>query len=236
MHIFFMHIMKTAGTSFRNLLEESLGEALFPTVENLHQRNNRYYYSAIEMLDLADELESRQVICGHLPYSLAETLGFGVATFLREPVSRTLSMLRHRRQKSPKFAAMSVREMLSHPFVEKQVRDYQSKYFAVPHKQDVNLPFSWAEKDFDRAKRRLAQTEFVGITEYFDESLDLFTNRTGLELPAARRLNVTENPIIQPSEYELDLIRQLVARDLELYELAKKLFWQRVNSRFSAPN
>ena len=232
--IFFMHIMKTAGTSFRKLLEESLGKSLFPTDERLRQRQNRHYYSAIEIMELVrlDELASCRVLCGHLPYALVETpefRNFSLATFLREPVSRTLSMLRHRRRNSPKFAAMGVQEMLSHSaFVEGQIRDYQSKYFAFSdHKQDVNLPFSWEKQDFERAKQRLAQSEFVGITEYFDQSLELFKNQTGLELAAARRVNVAENAVIQPSDDELALIRQLVARDLEIYEVAKELFLSR---------
>ncbi len=81
----FIHIPKTAGTTFNAIIE--------PLLSGL-SHCPEYFLPALAQLDL-DQLRSFQVFRGHFPYALFSDIifpeGFIGLTFLRDPVERTRS-------------------------------------------------------------------------------------------------------------------------------------------------
>lgn len=87
-HLAFIHIPKTAGSTFNTILEPLLaGLSSFPA----------YFLDGLVQSELED-LRNFQVFRGHLPYALFSDIifpeGFIGLTFLRDPVERTASNYR----------------------------------------------------------------------------------------------------------------------------------------------
>ena len=47
----FVHVMKTAGTSFRSMLEQGFDAEIYPTQAELHRHPRHFYLSAPELLE-----------------------------------------------------------------------------------------------------------------------------------------------------------------------------------------
>lgn len=230
-NIFFLHIMKTAGTSMRLMLERRLREEMYPWRRDIKQNHRHQYLPNADLVERFREEDKRwprrRVIIGHYPYVLAAEVfpkPF-IATFLRDPVKRTLSIIAHRRRKSPEFADCSITEILQHrPFVEGQVLNYQTRVFAINDPMvHVNARGTTSEADCQRALERLARTGFVGLTERFEESLALFHKRTGIRFHERPRKDNVSQPL-QASAEELAMIESLVEHDQRLYQAATERF------------
>src|SRR5690349_10410621 len=110
---FFVHLQKTAGTSFLFRLRRQFGRAaIYPGAED---EGNVAAVITVDHLvkrwrEHGDELK---VVTGHFPLCTADLLGGGFTTFtvLREPVARTLSYLRHHRKLTPEDAHKSLEEI-----------------------------------------------------------------------------------------------------------------------------
>jgi hypothetical protein len=82
----------------------------------------------------------------------------------------------------------------------------------------------------DYAKLRLSSCAFVGVTEYFDESIALLQRTFGWRIPAqVETLNASRQKI-PPEEISrecLEKIRELNNLDFQLYEHGNSIFRQR---------
>ncbi len=236
--LFFIHIMKTGGTSFRKMLTRAISRSkdLYPNDQDLETLPNHWYPSARQVVqDKCDhKLRDFDVLCGHYPMMLGEHVfdePYWTVAILRDPVRRTLSMLAHRRKHSAEFADRDPQAMLDdEEFVAKQVRNYQTKMFAFDNFDEcvatVNCPLSISPERFQLACQRLRRLDVVGLTEQFEESVDCIGRLTGMKFSKVIRTNVTKNRRrITAGEDELEKrIIELVPYDIELYELAKQLF------------
>lgn len=227
----FIHIMKTAGTSFRTMLEDHLGGAVYPAKEELDQLQDGFYLRPPEFVEqLADgrlDLADRRVVCGHYSAAFVELLpgAWRTATVLREPVSRTLSMIsHHHRRRRHKFdfrSRLPVAEYLDdRDFVECNILNYQTKIFAAGPTDNVNRPYSVDAAAFERAKERLDATDFVGLTEEFGESVRMFERMSGMAL-GSEVLHTGKSPRYSASDADIARIHDLVGYDIELYERAR---------------
>jgi hypothetical protein len=225
----FVHVMKTAGTSFRTMLEQGLAAAIYPTQDELRRHPRHFYLTAPELLDGiaggAVDLAGRRVVCGHYAAALADDLpgSWRVATFLRDPVKRSLSMIAHRHKRATRLARFVKPDVSAwldrEDFVERQIRDYQTKAFALDGRGEVNRPHAIDAEGFARAKARLLAADFVGLTERLSESARLFEGMSGLRLGPPPHRN--KSPAYAASAAEIARIRALVPHDIELYELAR---------------
>ena len=96
---FFVHLQKTAGTSFSRQMKEFGRPAIYPS-----DQDGNPITRAIDVEHLLarwrDRRDQIRVITGHFPLCTVELLDadFNTFTVLREPVERTLSYLRHHRK------------------------------------------------------------------------------------------------------------------------------------------
>lgn len=228
----FIHIMKTAGTSFRTMLENHLGPAVYPTKKEVQQLPDGFYLRPSQFVEqLADgrlDLTGRQVVCGHYSAAFVETLpgAWRTATVLREPVGRTLSMIAHhhrrRRHKLDFRGRLPVAEYLDNPsFVASNLLNYQTKVFAAGPTDNVNQPYPVDAAAFERARERLDAMDFVGLTEAFGDSVHMFERMSGLAL-GADVLHAGKSPRYSTTEADIARIRDLVGYDIELYEIARR--------------
>ena len=232
---FFIHIMKSAGTSLRWTLEEQLGTAVYPTRDELSSNpiTGQYLHSN-EFIQYANtgstNVRDKRFIFGHYPFVVTESLIFNVksAAFFREPIQRSISMINHRKTygntELKNFSAIEI--LQNEAFVRRQIRNYQTKVFAINDLEiNANDVFDVDDSAFSRASDNLAKLDFVGITEHMSCSMKLFGKRSGFDVPTSiRKFNVGKPNQIEVNGELISRLQQELHYDLQLYELAKSIF------------
>ena len=254
---FFLHIPKTAGRSFRRVLQRDSGLG-----EVLRIPHDDRAFPAIATAD------DYPVVQGHVAYPVAATLRHPLfmMTFLRRPVDRVVSLFEHSRRK-PEFP-MSQRLMKSGIDSPKELvargiaSNQQTKLLGTEYDFSELLErFKRGElgarqarlrllqetrrdatpETLERAKARLQEMQFVGITEAFDDSLRLFSKALGIDSDlTSYRIDAASagEQRARRSRYgedELAAVAEANRFDLELYEFAKDLFEQRFQAAFDEP-
>jgi hypothetical protein len=221
----FMHIGKTAGTSVQHtLLEAMAGAAIF--------------HESLENFDVvsAAELSINDLVIGHFTYQHVKKLRPDrlLMTFLRDPVERVISNYSFLRSESPMSnysrraieaaRALTLREFLlcEEPAVRMVTANCQAKWLAYDIRPKHQSRISSLQGE---AERNLASFDFVGIVEYFSESIAALSREIGVEL-VIKRLNVTGARFSEPpvSSEDVELIRRMNAVDIALYQGARRKF------------
>ena len=249
--ILFHHIPKTAGSTFRAILE------------NMFSRDEVCPAEIPEELEAltSPELECFKLFAGHFSYEnnenmLSENIWI---SFLRNPTDRIISYYynlialdrmpdswaeRFNNRADWKEFLVEIRKMSLQEFIlsknKKAVKiteNRQTQAF-VPDNIRLNVK-DWSiynAENIELAKKNLRERfAFVGIQEYFDLSLDLFSMTFALNpinaVPYTTNLNTKKT---REAKYEIEpatlaLIKEKNTMDIELYEYAKELFFERIN-------
>lgn len=219
--------MKTGGTSLRKMLISELGEkAIFPNDTELNELPHGWYPSSDFVEQQSGRLREHKILIGHHPFSLCTKLDkkYKPVIFLREPISRTISMMGHRKRNSPELAHLSDEELLDNKeFVENQILNYQTKILSMKSGH-VNLFHHTTHEDLNLALENIKHLAFIGIHEYFFASCSLFDKlfHTGIAKHVLHE-NVNPSPR-QLSEGLLKKIKPLIILDELLYSEALKQF------------
>lgn len=234
--LFFMHIPKTAGTTFVNILEQLYTvDDICPPYEGLSQLIKNY---------TPQQLTNFKLIRGHFPYELLKHLNSEprLVTFLRHPIQRTISAFNHlKRWDIPQeksfydnardFAKqtqnISLDELMKETELANHIRNKTQKFLVGKlGRANANLPL-----DLEQAKERLAGFEFIGVTEHFDESLALFLYTFNLpEMISYKTYNVAPNKSSKTeiSQNVLDYLAEINQDEIELYEYGLSIFKNRL--------
>lgn len=246
--VFFVHVMKTGGTTvFRYLRENFELDQLYPyrvldiqldgdEVDLTHHLRVPY------LVGLSEERRRRiRVYTGHFPSVTPELLGgdFLTVTILRDPVERTISLLRQLTRATHWLdptdrppLALPLDEVYDHPAVfEPLIHDHQTKVFSMRAADRPDTYRDVIQVDEERlalAKHNLTQVDVLGITERYDDFLDHLGSQTGWHLQRGLQKNAAppeDAPVVSAS-----LRRRIAADnaiDVELYSFAKRLLDER---------
>lgn len=196
----FVHIPKTAGTSFRAAVVERLGESAVAmdygrTSERTSPVVRELLYERGDLPALVDALRGTRMVVGHFPATKYLPLlpDAPLVTFLREPLRRLES----------EFVAAAATQGFGGTFDE-----FLERPDARNKQSDHLRPLS--PRHFD----------FVGRTESYEDDLFRFGRWYGERFPL-RRINVRNAP--SPARYDtgtLERLAALHAEDLALDALA----------------
>jgi hypothetical protein len=235
----FIHVMKTGGRTLLSHLRANFE----PDERYPHDKLDFRFDGDISRLEvdylagLPTERRRRiRVYAGHYPYVAFQLLGerFVTMTLLRDPVERTISLLRQFRRKDPwadagpEYRPPTLEQVYANPVVfGPLVHNHQTKIFSMTegdHPRTYMDDIEIDESRLDLAKRNLATVDIVGLTERYDEFLRELTNRTGWVVAPDVRKNVTPEDELQPVS---DSLRRQIAEDnridIEFYEYAREL-------------
>lgn len=202
--IYFKHIEKTAGTSFKTLLRSNYGVFVVEANKVKKEVFNQ------EDFEFASQVFFKiKAISGHnLPPPTELNIKDQIpVTFLRNPVARCVSHYQDR----------VLRNSLTLNFEE---------WIGMPENQNFMVQAISGSNDLSKAKSILKNDYFfVGITERFEESIRLLKNQFDepLKLYYNRRITASSNEIknkILADESSLALLNKYNALDLELYNYA----------------
>ena len=247
---YFLHIPKAAGTTFCF--------SVLPKFFDYTEICPAHDYPEVLPMPPA-ELSKFRLFRGHFYYFFHRLLPVKPTylTFLRDPVERTLSLYDHIYRDTRHFqhdAVLSLKDGLRDavnspellppnfqvtalacdldPF--KTMAEARAahpagldEYSVIYGEMTKRLP---TRDELAIACRRLEEMEFVGITERFDESVELLCRTFGWTVPPYESLNIapvrTRRESVAPDV--LEALVQAHQLDFELYEFAKRLFSRRI--------
>jgi hypothetical protein len=229
---FFVHMMKTAGTALRyRLINHFSASAVYPA-EGVDGQGKDLVEGVLSIKYLLDRLAERgdevRVITGHFPLCTADLLGerFTTFTLLREPVERTLSFLRDRRDHGPaEHRDRPLEQIYDDPFwFNGFAHNHMTKMLSLTVAELQNGMFThvgFSRERIDRAMEAVARMDAVGLQERYEDFCGELTARFGWDLGEPQVVNASE-PVEVPDAFR-ERIAEDNALDVELYEFARQL-------------
>ncbi len=224
-----MHILKTGGVSLYVRLQRHFGDqAVYPAPSDGDPADVApQLFPHILLERWAARRAEIRVVTGHFPLCTAELLGadFTIMTVLRDPVSRTLSYLRHHRDTTPADADRPLEEIYEdparfRPFIE----NHMVKMLSMKAEEMSNGMMTVIDLDSRRlraAKRALRKMDEFGLQEELEAFAKRLERRFGWRLGPPVHENVT-----RPTDVP-DSFRRRIAEDnrldMELYEYGRRL-------------
>ena len=234
--LFFVHVMKTGGATFRRRLEANLGEEhVFPNAAidtDLLAANLSVDYLA----GLPEErVAVLQAYTGHFPFAATQILpgSFVTMTVLRDPVERTISYLKHCRKYQEQHHGMALEAIYEDSwFFPTMMDNHQAKVFAITPEDHAPTVAEVIEIDDARlaqAKANLESVDFVGLHEHYDDFVAEVTEHFGWTGAAPMSWHVSEpEPIADAFRSR---IAEDMAADVELFAFAQELYHRRPRAR-----
>jgi Sulfotransferase family len=228
--LFFIHIMKTAGTSFRYLVMRNVAPSAVYPHPNHDSDLARAYSDPGYLTRLPDERKQHiSAYMGHFPYAAVELLDgqFTTCTVLRHPVDRTISFLAQTRQLE--LPDHSLEQIYENPWkFAFGIHNYQARVFAltttdVPFTVMNGVPIDDARLAL--AKARLADVDVLGLQDRYQEFAQEVARLAGWPLPKAERHRVGVPAHV--SRWLRRRIEEDNAVDMEFYEYAREIYAER---------
>lgn len=256
---YFLHIPKTAGTSFRVALENRFAlDEICP-----------HYELQPLMAAHRDRPQGWRLYRGHLGYNLVTLLPFSlrVVTVLRAPEARLLSHFRHiaRDPHHPRHRlvaeeGMTLEDFLSDPELARELTNQQARQlgqgvprdrlqamlaasdsqqeFARRYRAAIPADEASDQADLERALARLPDLALVGLAEELPTTLArlarLLGGRPPRQVPHLNADPRGERPAF--SRRLRSLVEQATWADRILYEKARKLFHEGPPSGWPLPD
>ena len=235
---FFVHLQKTAGTSLTSQLRDRFGTAaVYPDTSDLVPEEPVEVLSVTSVEHLQERWRERrreiQVVTGHFPLCTTELLDdeFRTFTLLREPVSRTLSYLRHHRKMVAGDRHLSLTEIYEDPFrFHGLVHNHMVKMFSLTAQEmtaGALTPVEFTEERLDAAKKGLETVDVIGVQEDYPGFCTQLRRSFGWRLGKERHLNRSQSDA--PEAELAERIRTDNAHDIELYRFALELITRRTS-------
>jgi len=240
---FFVHVMKTGGMSlFQQFRANFPLDELYPTRDIDIRYDGKFRHLELPyLLGIAPERRQKlRLYAGHFPYVACEMLGggFTTMTLLRDPVERTISMLRqlgrnvdwigpnHEGEAPPDRTLEEVYD--DRTVFDALIHDHQTKIFSMTvadHPQSYRQTIHVDAARLALAKENLARVDVVGLMDGYDDFLDELATRFGWTIRHDIRSN--EAPSGGEPQPVSDALRARIvednAIDIEFYEYAKQL-------------
>jgi len=224
---FFLHIPKTAGTSFKKMLATNFyKKEIFPNKKDIRINKGRYP-NINDVLSNIDRINKTRLLLGHYPYIVHRALPnpTKVITFLRDPVQRVVSNLLHTQKNEVRFQKMSIEEIYNRAghwhFQNLQTR------FLCDHHDGISMRFTsnlkLGKPAVEKAIKNLEQLYFVGVTENFDLSIQKLKKISGLKFKKSVYVNKSKSQANVSAEF-LRIIENDNELDIILYNKALEIF------------
>jgi hypothetical protein len=243
---FFVHVMKTGGTSFVFQLSRNFApDEVYPdaALDRRSPTDAEPYASFTALERLPPERRAAiRIYTGHLPLVARELMGPDLVTLtlLRDPVDRTVSVLKHFKRLWPRYGDLSLDAIYDDELVYRHfVEHYQTRMFALTGADDTHAFASVTDYetlrdalgdparrsaaldegavvaiDADRlalAKQNLATVDVIGVNEAFDVFVDELREGYGW-WPSGERFDPRANVSPEPWVAS-DALRARIERD-----------------------
>jgi len=257
-HIYFVHVMKSSGTSIEGILRRkgTLSHGKLQPVLAYYCSHMLYFYKGAKT-----NPNMRYISLDKRSFGLHKMVpdpGYYV-TILRNPVDRFVSMYYYIKQ--DRYPRLLEDQLFDDIFNSENLDDFLEKtknkqlpffdnhsirmfhfdrfpevFSTFSGGKDTYIPGSTEivkinQSHYEEALRNLKNCAFVGITEHFDESQRMLEKLLGLGSTRTVAINVNKNyKKNSVTETQRKLIEPRVEYDLKLYEDALKIFKSQYNN------
>jgi hypothetical protein len=218
---FFLHIPKTAGTSFRQMLQYQFKESEVFVNEKKIIELGGYPDFAVLKEKYIGELSDIKLLVGHFPFITHTLIGDNVKilAFFRDPVQRVISFLNFYKATDERYKNSSMEFIF-----EEEIN------------QTSNMQVSLLSEGFfepglsrlDIAIENMKKMDFIGLSEDFKNSVLLSENIFNWNLGRKRKVNVTEKKYFISKELMIR-IEEMNDEDIVLYDEVKKRYIELCN-------
>jgi hypothetical protein len=243
---FFVHVMKTGGTSFVFQLSRNFAaDEVYPDIaRDRRSPTDAEPYASLTALErlTPERRDAIRIYTGHLPLAARDLMGPDLVTLtlLRDPVDRTVSVLKHFKRLWPRYGDLSLDAIYDDELVFRHfVEHYQTRMFALTPADGTRSFASVTDyatlrralddpshasraldagavvaMDKDRltlAKRNLATVDVIGVNESFDAFVARLRDDYGW-WPSGERFDARANVSAEPWEAG-DALRARIERD-----------------------
>jgi hypothetical protein len=240
---FFAHVQKAAGTSlFVRLQRQFEAAEIYPDesdVDAARSAGGDERFPRLTSTLLVSHLLARyairgdqiRLVAGHFPVRTTELLGddFRTITVLRDPIDRTLSALRHQRERAPEDGGTPIEELYEDPVrFHGLIHNHMVKMLSLSPEEILAGDGVLARVDeitptrLSEAKQRVEEVDVLGLHDRLEELGAELTSRFGWSLGAPVHANRTE-----PVEVSAAFRRRIAAdnaADVELFEHAAEVW------------
>ncbi|MDY6781479.1 MAG: sulfotransferase family 2 domain-containing protein [Cyanobacteriota bacterium] len=229
--IYFLHIRKTAGSSFFKKVKAS---ERAPELRSFDGFQKYFaYFLQHPKTDLSHSIIRTHAYYGMHYFNLGHLFDSGKYTYvtiLRDPIDRAISyyyyVIKERKAKYKHTDSILASAVDLKAFYQRPKRDNeQTRILSGRHSKFFDKCNPWL---LDTAKKHLSNNfSVVGLTERFDETVSLFNQKFDWDLNpnvANAKVNLARPKQQQLSEEILNSLRESHKFDLELYDFAVKLF------------
>jgi hypothetical protein len=218
MKYIFIHIGKTAGTSFRTFLESNIKRPYWGYGKLWHLTDGRDTNKFLESEPNGMEvLNYFNLFSEHFSYGLhpyLKTKNYQYITILREPLKRTISSYRYAKD----------RGWISN---ETKILDWAKKEKPTLISYQIDrvsgVPNDSLDIKIKVALKNLKDDKFLfGITEKYNEFIDLCCEKNSW-VPQYKTINVTQSKNTVTDE-EKDKLKELLSEEIKFYNEVVKVY------------
>lgn len=231
--IIFLHVAKTAGSSFREELAERFqpSENVFVDFSTVELPIDLKKYAAImdeNLLELNDRRMARcRMVSGHFTYGQISgkknLVQSRLVTFIRHPISRLVSFY--------KYHCSS-----AHPDNASFKKDYTTFRHFVHAPENINgicrqLTPDLVTNGADAAEWIKRNYYWVGIQENYVASVKLLFAMTGMRFSPRHNIRVSDSSYADVDPEDIQLAEQLNAVDMQMYTVLAENFsprWEEI--------
>lgn len=246
--IAFLHIPKTGGITFRELLYKLYQPADIAPVPDPMPQNpynpNTVNYKEYPTMDVANQDftpyradgEPYKMVIGHYDFDIIKRYPHLIPiTMLREPISRVISQLRYTQRTVDSWNELPLAlrlgkldKLLELDELRSYVTNSQTRQMAGTYWSGQSIP---DDELLDTALHNLVECAFVGLQEHFDDSLLILAYTLGIApITHYQSWNIapagsSQSQVSRETYQKLAHINNL---DIELYEYAKLIYNHRM--------
>jgi hypothetical protein len=242
---FFVHVMKTAGTTFAMQLTLQFSpDSIYPArgIDWESPSDLERYTDIPRLLAISAERRSQiRIYTGHFPYMVKDLLDprLVVLTLLRDPIERTISVLKHFKRLDDRYRDLELEQIYDDEHIFGAfVHNQQTAIFSRT-REDGYLPIQEPITVDDRrlavAKANLAKVQVVGLTSRYADFIAELRTRFGW-WPKGLDLSGHANVSMEPWEIRPSLRRRIAdenSHDVEFYRYAEGLVRERNRARLA---
>ena len=224
---YFLHIPKTAGTSFRyTLYDRFRAREVYPNNIDYYLRQRARFLSFTEFAARKGDLfpPSKKLLIGHFRL-LPVDPGFRmppprIISFLRDPVARLISTINYQSQPGRKFHGLGIDQIMSkYAQEEGQMQAFFLGY--KPRRMNLQEVFENLEK-----------IEALGIVEHYEQSIQLINRTFDWDLKNVYSKNRSRSGTkISPGSIDAEQLSSCCETDQQVYDYALKRFRARCAMR-----
>ncbi|MGK7943896.1 MAG: sulfotransferase family 2 domain-containing protein [Microcystaceae cyanobacterium] len=232
--VYFLHLRKTAGTSLAKAINSATTSPSLVSVDNWKDYFLSLYFSQQPSFD-GKIIRTHSFYGIHLMNArhLISKKRYTYLTILRDPIERAISYYYYvKREREPRYkhphADLANRLEIEDFYQKPGLKNEQTRIIAGIASKRLK---TWKKGNsllLAMAKSHLAnQFAVVGITERFNETIDLINQTFNWKLPndaPSKKVNQSRPKQDELSAETLNSLRESHQLDLELYQFAKQLF------------